>query len=71
MTGPFFGRYPLAKRAAKAAPEAGADAELALRVIQARAQHLAAWMRAQPVRVKYAGGFMARLIDLTAAVFRS
>ena len=40
-------------------------------MIQARAQHLAAWMRAQPVRVKYAGGFMARLIDLTATVFRS
>ncbi len=56
---------------AKAAPDAGADAELALRVIKARAQHLAAWMRAQPARVKYAGGFMARLIDLTATVFRS
>jgi lysozyme family protein len=55
----------------KAAPDAGADAELALRIIKARAQHLAAWMRAQPVRVKYAGGFMARLIDLTATVFRS
>ena len=56
---------------AKATPNAGADAELALRVIKARAQHLAGWMRAQPVRVKYAGGFLARLIDLTATVFRS
>jgi lysozyme family protein len=55
----------------RAAPDDRADAELALRVIKARAKHLATWMQAQPVRVKYAGGFLARLIDLTATAFRS
>jgi len=57
---------PMTLAAVKEWAAARSDHDLAARLCRERALYLARWVQARTARIKYVGGFMARLVDVTA-----